>query len=377
MKIQDLKKERLNLLLLKNTIVMLIPSVIVFGIIFTVLRQYPVVYQMTCHRVDTIAEMYEWYQKDCYNVRFQIPQMKYTGYDYYEDGKRTGAYYYTFVENECMFFLMKTKEPEPVLEEVVVQGRLLTDSISLVAMKNEFAKELGLDYDSFEAFAYPLLLSEIDYPYLENFLIWLGLVLPFIVSIMVILLSVVWTIIPDQHPSIRKLSEFGDRKLVYQEVKSQCKNRLVQHNANYYVTDEYLIISNPATIDFVRIDYIRYISGHVVAKRNGRQFYRLTMSNPEKMFYERDFRSEACADEIMSVLMRLNPQIDNRTMKIFDEAEKKIQAETEIETKAEAEAKTEVETKTEAEAKTEAEVKTEVEPEARAETEVITETGDQ
>lgn len=349
MKIQDLKKERLNLLLLKNTIAILLPSVLVFGIIFTVLRQYPVIYQMTCHSVDTIEEMYEWYQKGCYNVKLQIPQMKYTGYDYYEDGKRTGAYYYTFVENECMFFLMRTKTPEPELEEMVVQGRILTDSISLVAMKNEFAKELGLDYDSFNAFTYPLILSEVDYPYLENFLIWLGLILPFMVSVIVILLSVLWTIMPDRHPSIRKLSEFGDRKLVYQEVKSQCKNRLVQHNANYYVTDEYLIISNLTTTDFIRIDYIRYISGHVIARRNGTQVYRLTMSNPEKMFYEKDFRSEACADEIMSVLMRLNPKIDNRTMKIFDETETEIKTELgmEMETEAEIETESKIEAETE------------------------------
>ena len=42
------------------------------------------------------------------------------------------------------------------------------------------------------------------------------------------------------------------------------------------------------------------------------------MSNPEKMFYEKDFRSEACADEIMLALVRLNPDIDNRTMTVFN-----------------------------------------------------------
>lgn len=318
MKIQDLKKERLNLLLLKNTVVMLVPAVIVFVVIFILVRQYPVIYQMTCHDVDTLEEMQEWYQKGCYNVKVRIPSMKYTGFDYYEDGKRTGAYYYTFVKNECVFLLMKTKTPDPVLEGRTVKGRILADSISLTAMKNGFAKELGLDYDSFEAFVYPLLLSEIDYPYLENFLIWTGLILPYISAAMVILLSVVWTILPYRHPSVRQLSEFGDRRLVYQEVKSQCKNRLIQHNYNYYITDEYLLVSNPATTDFIRIDFIRYISGHIVTRRNGTQVYRLTMSNPEKMFYEKDFRSEACADEIMTVLMRLNPKIDNRTMKIFD-----------------------------------------------------------
>ena len=42
------------------------------------------------------------------------------------------------------------------------------------------------------------------------------------------------------------------------------------------------------------------------------------MSNPEKMFYEHDFKLENCADEIMETLVKLNPMIDNRLIKIFD-----------------------------------------------------------
>ena len=44
----------------------------------------------------------------------------------------------------------------------------------------------------------------------------------------------------------------------------------------------------------------------------------MTMSNPEKMFYEHDFKLENCADEIMETLVKLNPMIDNRLIKIFD-----------------------------------------------------------
>ena len=92
-----------------------------------------------------------------------------------------------------------------------------------------------------------------------------------------------------------------------------------KHHYNYYITDEYLVISNWRTTDFIRIDYIKYISKHVITKMHGRkQVYRLTMSNPEKMFYEHDFKLESCADEIMEALVKLNPMIDNRLIKIFD-----------------------------------------------------------
>lgn len=323
MKIKDLKQERLNLLLLKNTILIVIPAVIVFVFILVFTHFYPVIYQMTCHTVRSYDEIQDWYQKECFNVRMRVPQIRYTGYDYYEDGRQAGAYYYAFMEEQCMFFLIKTKDPEPEINDVMIKGKLLGNSANLDAMKNEFSKELGLDSESFQSVVHSLMISEVDYPYLENFLLWLLIIMPYGLAGCIIVLSVIWTIQPYRHPSTKALGNFGDRKLVYEEVKSQLKYRLVQHAYNYYITDDYLIISNWFKTDFIRIDYIRYISRHIITKMNGKnQVFRLTMSNPEKMFYERDFRSEACTDEIMEALVRLNPNIDNRTMKVFELSEK-------------------------------------------------------
>ena len=166
MKIKNLMQEQLNLLLFKNTIVMLIPAIIIFAVIFGITYHYPIIYQMTCHRIETAEEMQEWYGQKCYNVQIRIPQLKYTGYDYYEDGRQVASYYYAFIDDRCMFFLVKTKVPEAVLEDEQVRGKLLQDSAGLDAVKMEFSKELGLDYDAFDALVNPIMVSEVDYPYL-------------------------------------------------------------------------------------------------------------------------------------------------------------------------------------------------------------------
>lgn len=310
---------RLNRILFRNSIAMLIPAVCVLLVVLTITIRYPIIYRMTSHHVESLDEIKGWYQNGCCNVIMDVPVLKYTGYDYYEDGKVTGAYYYTFQEGECVFCLIKTHKPEPILKNERVKGTILGESATLEAMKNEFAKEMNLDYDALNQLVYPLMLSEIDYPYLEVFLVWLLLIIPYGISVLMIGLIIYWTIRPDTHPSVRSLKEFGDRRLVYEEIRSQLANRLLQHNYNYYITDEYLIIHNWQTTDFIRIDYIRYISKHVVSKQRGKkQVYRLTMSNPEKMFYERNFHSEACVDEIMEALVSMNPMIDKRLIKIFD-----------------------------------------------------------
>lgn len=313
------KQKSLRSLLLKNTIAILIPTILVLVVILGVSRHYPIIYRMTNHKIEQLTDLDKWYGKRAYNVTVNPLQLKYTGYNYYEDERLTGAYYYSFMENTCVFFLIKTKNPEPVIENVTVRGKMLKDSATAEAMKNGFSQELGLDYNDFNTFVNPILISEPDYPYLEIILMWIVLILPSLGACAIIVSSIVWTIRPERHPATRQLSEIGDRRLVYEEVQSQFKNRMLQHNYNYYVTEDYLIISRWMTTDFIRIDFIRYISKHVIQKMHGkRQVYRLTMSNPEKMFYERDFHSESCADEIMATLIRLNPEIDNRTMKVFD-----------------------------------------------------------
>lgn len=310
---------RLNWILFRNTIAMLVPALLVLILVLTIVMHYPIIYHMTTHQVERLDEITSRHQSNSNNIIMQVPVMKYTGYDYYENGKRTGAYYYAFLEDECVFFLIKTKDPQPVLDNEKVWGTILGDSASLEAMKNEFAKELEIDYDAFNEVVFPLMVSEVDYPYLEIFLMWLLLIIPYAASVITILLTIYWTIWPGKHPSTRSLKEFGDRQLVYEEIRSQLGKRLVKHHYNYYITDEYLVISNWRTTDFVRIDYIKYISKHVITSMHGRkQVYRLTMSNPEKMFYEHDFKLENCADEIMETLVKLNPMIDNRLIKIFD-----------------------------------------------------------
>lgn len=316
---QEKRMPKLSVLLLKNTIAVLIPAVIIFGIVLAVTIKYPILYRNTCHTVSSLEEIKEQYGQHCYNVQYTVSELKYTGYDYYESERRIGAYYYTFIGDRCLFVLVKTKEPEPVIESRHIRGRILHDSAHLEAMIDEFVTDTGLEKEAFMSIVYPLMLSEVDYPLLETMLMWLLIIVPYIVSVVTIFLCIAWIARPYKHPSTRVFSDFGDRQLVYQEIKSQMKWENVIHKYNYYFTSEYLILSGWFKTDFVRIDFIRYISKHVISSANGkRQIYRLTMSNPEKMFFEKDFNLEACADEIMEELIKRNPNIDNRTMHVFD-----------------------------------------------------------
>lgn len=311
------KIPKLNWLLFKNTVAMLIPAVIVFGIVAFIILKYPILYHNTCHTVESLDDMKSWYEKRCYIVRYNDLELKYTGYDYYENDKRLGAYYYSFIDDECLFVLVKTHNPEPILKNESICGRMMSDSAHLGAMIELFVTDTGLDKESFSSVVYPIMISEIDYPLRKMLLIWVFIITPFVISLSFIVMAFTWVIRPFTHPSTKKLAEIGDRFLVYQELNSQLQREDVVHNYHYYFTENYLILNNLFTTDFIRIDFIRYISKHITM-RGKRQIYRITMSNPEKMFFEKDFRLEKCADEIMEELIKRNPHIDDRTVHVFN-----------------------------------------------------------
>lgn len=314
---QSKKIPKLNWLLFRNTIAILIPAMIVFGIISAVFLNYPILQRNATHVVSSFDEMNDWFRKQCYIVRYSELELKYTGYDYYENDKRIGAYYYSFVGDECFFVLVKTKKPEAVLHNKSVCGRMMSESAHLSAMLDSFIVESGLDKEAFYSVMYPIMISEIDYPLKEIVLMWGLLIVPYVISVMIMVLSLIWMIRPFTHPSTKILGEIGNRRLVYEEVSSQLQREGIVHNYHYYFTDDYLILNNLFTTNFIRIDFIRYISKHII--KNGRkQVYRVTMSNPEKMFFEKDFQLELCADEIMAELISRNPHIDDRTVHVFD-----------------------------------------------------------
>lgn len=305
-------------LILKNTVLFMIPFLVVSAIILGIIFHYPILYQNEAHFVSSLEEMQEWYERKCYNVRYTASELKYTGYDYYANGKRIGAYYYSFVGNKCLFVLVHTKEPQPVILNKNIKGRLLFASVYGEAMLDEFADDIGFEKEEFQSIVYPLMLSEIDYPLSEMIVIWVLIILPCAVSITMVILAIGWILRPYMHPSTKELKEYGDRRLIYQEIRRQMKQADVIHKENYYFTEDYLIISHWFDTDFIRIDQIQYISKHAVnLKKRKDPVYRLTMSNDKRIHFERNFRSEESVDTLMAEMIRRNEAIDDQTLKIF------------------------------------------------------------
>ena len=312
------KSRKLFWLVLKNTLVFWFPAIVLLAVIVFFTWKYPIVYRNISRNVQSLDEMQQWYDEKCYNVVYHAINLKYTGYDYYENDKLTGSYYYTFEGDRCLFILVKTKNPAPELIAANIHGRMLKDSAHTEAVLDQFASDVGMDQSTFFQVVYPLVVSEVDYSWTQTILIWLLVIFPGILGVITLVLGIEWIIRPYQHPNLKKLDEYGDRKAVYNEINSQLNREHVLHQDHYYFTDDYLILNRFGALDFVRIDRVRYISKHAWKDKKKHQKYRLIMSDDQKTYFERDFRSEEVADSILKEMVTRNAQIDDRTIHVFN-----------------------------------------------------------
>lgn len=307
------QKNEIRQIYIYNVIASILPVALAFFLLLFIMLHYSVLDYVTCYKVKSIEEMNFLKENQLFNIQLTMEEIKYTGYDYYEDGKLKGAYYYGFLDDSCVFFLIETDEPEETLSDYTVKGKMLANNPSLETVLNQFALDTGLSYDTMAEFSYPLLVSEIDYPLVFNVSIRVLVVIPFLAVLVYIGFWINRLLYPEKSGEAKKLLAYGDPVEVMNGLNEQIKSNLVFKTKGCYITEEYMISYNLWKIDVIRIQDIQFISKHIGNPVKGLPSdfiaYKITMSNKESMFYERKFFNQKTADEIMETIISLCPNL--------------------------------------------------------------------
>ncbi len=301
-------------LLLKNTVAITIPAIVVFLILIFVFSRYPVMSQVKCHdlnKVENLTEkLAELEAADTTNIKYTAENLYYTGFNYYIDGKIEGAYYYMMNDNDMIFFLIKTKNPAMRIDSITVKGKIVKDYVSTEHILSRLAEGTGLDNKKIFEYSSGYLISEPDYPYALITMVYVFFYAPIVVCVLIFAYTILVWINPLMHGQTRQLAAYGEPGSIIEELNLQLKKKLVYKKNNIYITEDYMVVSYLTKTDVIRLDYIKYLSKNLVEKEHsGRKketVYRLTMSNPEKMFYEVDFTSEALIDDVVRYIRGVN-----------------------------------------------------------------------
>lgn len=306
--------KRFEKLLLKNTLAIALPAIAVLLVLFVLLTRFSVFSQIRSKNIDEYEDfeigVENLYENKTTNVIVTASNLYYTGFDYHVDGKLEGAYYYTLEGDKCCLFLLKTKNPQMFIESIKIKGKIVKDSIASNHIIDSFAEKNSIDVDLLEGYCFDYIISEVDYPYSYVVMLNVFFAIPIILAILIILYTILIWFNPKLHSQCKQLEQYGEIEAIIEEIDNQLKNQLIFKKSKIYITRDYMIVNYFHRTDVIKLDYIKYLSKNLVDKKEfisqATQVYRLTMSDPDTIFYEVDFVSEELIDDVVGYIRGIN-----------------------------------------------------------------------
>ena len=168
---------------------------------------------------------------------------------------------------------------------------------------NGLAQNGDVSMDILDGFYDSYIISEPDYPY-----VYTGIAFIVVGALSVIYVAVIAYIVylwthPYRHPQAKQLRAYGRRSAVLEELDLQLAEKLYYKYHGVYVTEDYLIAHYIFHTDVIRLDDVRYLSKNRVEGKNGKDIFRLTLSEPKTdLFYEIDFKDEELIDACVEAI---------------------------------------------------------------------------
>lgn len=97
-------------------------------------------------KITNLEQIAEFYNEEHIYVDITFEKLYYSGYDYLENGKQMGSYYYALEEEVCYFVILLselTQDQAEVLEQVHLTARLVSGGKMLQELIKGMAEDLG------------------------------------------------------------------------------------------------------------------------------------------------------------------------------------------------------------------------------------------
>ena len=301
------ENNKLNLFLLKNTIISLIPVAIIIAAVIVVMQHYDLFSNLEFYDMDDASQIEEAYEDGITNVTITFEKLTNMGFDYKENGEKTGSYYYSYSEGKIVIVLIDREEE--VLYDYQVKGRIREDSAAYSYIISHCADIAGIDKSNLEFVTYDYIISEMSHPvlYYTVIKITLGVVLLIVlVSLADIFASV---FVPWMHPQIRRIRGKFDKKLMVRDLNRQLRYYLIYKREGCYVTKKYLVLCTPLCTDIIIRQKTEAVSRHKETRKNpflvrGKNVYRLIISSADGTIYEHDFKDKSVCNEVYEIIQK-------------------------------------------------------------------------
>jgi len=251
-------------------LIKLFPAALFLIFVILIWLNYPFKEIFFPDTVNSINDINEHYYSKKEFIRIDPPTLYYTGYDYQRHGDIKGSYYYTFIDEKCVFFLLspdtnKTESPE--LTDLTIKGRLIRGSTSYKELVEHVAKELSWTAKGLKSVTSPIVISEIDYFIPESILFLILLSVSSVPAFYYFVSRVIFVIAPQFSPSCMHMRYMGRRSALLKQADHEFLSESVFSTDTLFLTSNYLIEISARGIATVPLRSILWIYKHSVMTR--------------------------------------------------------------------------------------------------------------
>lgn len=198
-------------------------------------------------------------------VEVNLNNAKYTGFDCIKRGKVYGSYYYSLVNNQCTFILVKNSSSSPLpatLNNYTIQAKLVESDGMSESMMEDFAENLGWTIEGLKKISSPVIIDETAYHI--NIYYYLAICLAVTITMLVcfIIINVIYFFIPKISPPCITFNRLSEREHSIMHVNFELESRVILQSGNITLTENYIVATGFFNLEIIPINKIIWAYEH-------------------------------------------------------------------------------------------------------------------
>lgn len=268
-----MKKQMISKTIKRIYISKLIPALLF--LIFTVflIYQYPFQEILIPQRLNNINSILEERKSGQDFLEITVPDLFYTGYDEIRNSVKIGSYYYAFIDDTCIFFLLKNTSDTTLtseLKDVTIKVKRIEDSEKIAALREYFSADLLWTDEDLGKMSSTYIFSEPDAFAIQDYFLLVLLSIFIILTVVSIIVSFIFISLPYYSPFCKYLSNESSKRHALLTANDEYISSKMFCCGNTTIMKNYFLELDKYKVELIPLDQMIWIFKYSnISKLNG------------------------------------------------------------------------------------------------------------
>ncbi len=264
----------------KIYITKLMPNLLFLGFCIFLWISYPffdIMYPDTVYNLSDITQKINNHES---YIQITLPTLYYSGYDCETGNNKEGSYYYTFLDDRCIFVLLSDKLTDnkaETIQNLHIRAKISRDKDSLDALTQDFAKDINWTTSDMQLLTTSFIISELDYVIAPTYFLLFTLIICSIYTVFYTFIYLYFLCFPHFSPMCRHLgSTTAERKNNLTNADYELKEQRFLYAEDMTITPHYFIEITKEKVEIIPLNSIIWAYKHSKIHKFGKKRSKLT-----------------------------------------------------------------------------------------------------